>query len=159
MHLPVDAEGQLGGLHDEADGQQGGAAPDHPAGQQEELGQVLHGPGGEGCGRAEHTDAHKDEAGAQHVEEEVLEGFAQRCLVAFVGDGHVERPRAHDLPEQEELEEVGAGGHAHQTAAHGGEGAVEAPLGVAVGHVALGVEDVQGADERHDEGEAVAQGI
>ena len=73
VHLPVNAEGQLGGLHHKAHGQQGHAQPGRARGQ------VGHKPGQqagvEGREGPEHAEAHKEEARAQKVEEKVLEGF------------------------------------------------------------------------------------
>ena len=71
-----------------------------------------------------------------------------------MGNGQVQRPRAHDFPEQEEAQHVLACRHANQTAAHGGKGAVEAPLAVAVFHVAKSVGHVDRTQHWYQQGKA-----
>ena len=47
-----------------------------------------------------------------------------------MGQSHVQAPGAHDFPEKEEAQEVLAGGHTDQAAAHAGKGTEETPLRV-----------------------------
>ena len=90
MHLPVNAEGQLGRLHQKANAQKRHAEPGIPWRQPRE--EAVKRGGIEGCKGAKHGQADKDEAAAEKVEEEVLEGFTQREAVAFVGYCQIERP-------------------------------------------------------------------
>ena len=165
MHLPVDAERKLRGLHEEAHAQQAEAQGKGQTVLSSQRFQMMDqrrhrfraARHGQVAGQA--TDAHKDEARAADVEAEILESLAQREGIAFMGQDKVERPGAHDLPEQEEAEEGRRGGHAYQAAAHGREGAVEAPLTVAMAHVAQGIDDVERAHARHQQGKAEGQRV
>ena len=74
-------------------------------------------------------------------------------------DGEIQGPRAHDFPEGEEAEQIRTRRHAEQSARHEQEEGVEAPLRMAVLHVAHGVHEVHRADggdeQGHDEGQRV----
>ena len=93
VHLPVDAQGNLRGLHTEADGHQDHDGGAHGGGKGgEALGHARE-PAGAGAGYDE-PDAEEQEARARHVEQEVLEAFPQRfgrasCAMA--------KYRAHEL--------------------------------------------------------------
>ena len=156
VHLPVNPDGELGGFHDEADGEQSEAGAQGTALRENasELGSGEHGHGSAAADDA-HTD--KDEACAGNIEQEVFEGLTDRDPVTFMGEGHIQGPGAHDFPEHEEAEQSLAGSHADKTAAHGREDAVETPLGVALFHVADGVGHIEGAKSRHNDGEGVGQ--
>ena len=74
-------------------------------------------------------------------------------------DGEIQGPRAHDFPEGEEAEQIRTRRHAEQPARHEQEEGVEAPLRMAVLHIAHGVHEVHRADggdeQGHDEGQRV----
>ena len=102
VHLPVNAEGQLRRLEHKTRCQQGHAQSN---GERRQVGHVARKQAGvERRGRAQHAEAYEQKARAEDVEAEVFEGLAQRGFVPFVGDGQVERPGAHNFPEQEEAQ-------------------------------------------------------
>ena len=74
-------------------------------------------------------------------------------------DGEVQGPRTHDFPERKEAEQVRTRRHAQQAAGHEQEERVEAPLRVAVLHVAHGVHEVHRADGRDEQGHDVGEHV
>ena len=76
-----------------------------------------------------------------------------------MGDGHVQAPGTHDFPEQEETQQILAGRHADEPAAHAGEGAVKAPLVLAVLHIAHSIGHVHRAQQGNDQREAEGKRI
>ena len=158
VHLEVDAHGQHGGLHHEAEEHQHDGGRDSRGGKLHQRRANLGQLEGAGFG-PDQGEPKEQEARANRVEQEVFEGFEPGGLGFLMGDCRPQRPRTHQLPEGEEAEDVLRLGHAEEPGDHHGERREETSLRMTVRKIGGGVQHVECAHTRDQHCEAEGEKI